>query len=175
MAVQRRPFNRTRSRRMTDWGFGVDFIQVEIDANEKILGTTSLAVDEPVTIIRIRGQLHVLLTSANVASGGFAGAAGIALVNSDAFIAGIASIPGPQSDAHWDSWIWHSYWDVRTATATFADAVNVAGMSQRMVIDSKAMRKWDPAETLVMVVEGTEAGVATAILNADTRILLKAG
>jgi len=172
-AVRRFPSGNRGVQRHTDWGFGVDMLANTLSSSAKLLGTTSLGVAEPVTLIRIRGMIHFILTLGDAAGSGFLGAAGIALVNTDAFSVGITAIPGPQSDAHWDNWIWHSFWDVRTATATIADGVNAAGVSQRIVIDSKAMRKWDPAETLVLMVEGTETTNAAVRINCDTRLLLK--
>ncbi len=124
--------------------------------------------------MRIRGLFHVIQVLGAGNGDGFLGAVGIALVNSDAFAAGVASVPGPQSDANWDAWMWHSYFDTRVITATLADGVNGPAASQRIEIDSKAMRKWDLSETLVMVIEGTEQGTAQIKFNADTRILLKA-
>ena len=162
-----------RSRRNTDWAFGPDLVNQTISSSTKILGTTSLTVSEQQTIIRCRGLFTVSLDSAT-AGGGFLGAAGIALVNSDAFAQGINSIPGPFTDAHWDAWMWHSFFEVHGITATIADGVNAVSAMQRIEIDSKAMRKWDPAETLVFMAEGAEAGTAVARFNMDSRLLLKA-
>ena len=162
-----------RSRRNTDWGFGVDMVNQTITTSTKIIGTTSLTIGEQATIVRIRGHIHLLIAAAGSGEG-YLGACGIALVNSDAFAQGINSIPGPQSDANWDNWMWHSFFDVRAVSATLADGVNAVAVSQRIDIDSRAMRKWDPAETLVLMVEGVENGTATLRINADSRILLKA-
>ncbi len=129
---------------------------------------------EQQTIVRLRGFAHFIVTAATNAGDGYIGAAGIALVNTDAFNAGVASIPGPQSDANWDSWMWHTFFDVRSITATIADGVNAAAVSQRVEVDSKSMRKWDAAETLVLIVEGTENGTAVLQYAIDTRMLLKA-
>ncbi len=175
MALRHRgQFRTAGKKRLTDWAFGVDILNQTIDASEKILGTTSLTTAEQQTIVRVHGVLHVTLITASVAGAGFLGAAGIALVNTDAFGQGINSIPGPLTDAHWDSWLWHSFWDVRALTGTIGDGANSGAAHQRIAIDSKAMRRWDPAETLVIMVEGVEVGAASATLNCDTRILVKA-
>ncbi len=163
-----------RTRRNTDWGFGPDILETQLSATGKALGTTSLVVTEQQTIVRIRGLIHVTLITAAAASDGFVGAAGVALVNSDAFGVGITAIPGPLTDAHWDRWMWHSFWDVRAITATIADGVNAASVSQRITIDSKSMRKWDVAETLVLMVEGIESGTSVVEFNGEMRMLLKA-
>ena len=168
------PVRATGRRRQTDWGFGPDMLDQTVSSSAKLLGTTSLTVSEGQTIVRIRGILSLVLQTAASAGDGFLGAAGIALVNSDAFAAGIGSIPGPQSDANWDNWMWHSFFDVRVNTSTITDGVNAFGAQQRIVIDSKAMRKWDPAETLVLMCEFTESGAASVNVNCDSRLLLKA-
>ena len=165
--------SRSRTRRLTDWGFGVDAGGLGLTATAKTLWTTALAISTPFTIVRLRGYAHISLLTASSAADGFAGAIGIALVNSDAFTAGVASIPGPLTDANWDGWFYHQFFDIRTVTGTIGDGVNAGAASQRIEIDSKAMRKWDPSETMVGVIDVTESGVATGELNANTRLLLK--
>jgi len=168
------PFQRSGSKRNTDWGFGPDILAQSVTTSTKLLGTTSLTIGEQATIVRVHGVLHLVLTTLGGAGEGFLGAAGIALVNSDAFAQGINSIPGPLTDSHWDSWFWHSFFDVRAATGTIANGVNGVCGTQRLTIDSKAMRKWDPAETLVLVAEFVESGTCAVSVNADSRLLLKA-
>ena len=165
---------RSSAKRLTDWGFGVDVLTQSMSTSTKLIGTTSLTVGEQQTIVRIRGHLHLTLLTGAASGDGFIGAAGIALVNSDAFAQGINSIPGPLTDAHWNAWMWHSFWDVRVLTGTFSDGVNAGSVQQRLEIDTKAMRKWDPAETLVLMLEGVESGTAAMEFNGDSRILLKA-
>ena len=161
-------------RRQTDWGFGPDMLQQSLGASAKLLGTTSLTVSEQQTIIRIRGILHISLLTSGTAGDSMLGAAGIALVNSDAFAVGATAIPGPQSDANWDAWMWHSFWNIQSMTATIADGTSAVSGSHRLEIDSRAMRKWDPAETLVFMLEWTRSGAPTARVNMDCRMLLKA-
>jgi len=173
--ARRTPFVRTfRSKRNTDWGFGVDMLAQSLTISGKLLGTTSLSVVEQQTIVRIRGLIHLQLTSVDVVSAGFLGACGIGLVQNDAFSVGITALPGPQTDANWDGWMWHSFFDVRAVTATIADGANAVGVDQRLEIDSKAMRKWTADMTLILMVEVTESGTATLRVNGDSRILLKA-
>ncbi len=159
---------------MTDWGFGPD-LNFSASATGKTIWSTSLTIGEILTIVRIRGFVHVLQTVSSAANSGMFGAMGIALVNSDAFAAGSGSIPGPFTDLNWDNWMWHSFWDVRTATNVLGDGVNATSITQRIEIDSKSMRKWDPAETLVGMFEvGIESGTAVVNVRGDTRLLLKA-
>jgi len=83
------------------------------------------------------------------------GALGIAIVNSDAFAAGAVSIPGPVSDSDWGGWfVWRSF----AGHYEFHDASATLLGSWQIEIDSKAMRKIGPNETLVVMVEAQTAG-----------------
>ena len=171
--VQRRQFTRNVARRTTDWGFGPDLIDQALSASGKILGTTALTIGIQATVVRLRGVFDVFLTSAASIGDGFIGAVGVCLVNSDAFAAGVGSVPGPLTDSNWDAWFYHRFFSLHALTATLADGVNGVAAHERFQIDSKAMRKWDPAETLTMVVDVVERGAAAMRINSDTRLLLK--
>ena len=176
MARQRGFPIRTRSpRRATAWGFGPDAVSVALSASAKTGWTNGivLASEAKATIVRIRGDLLLTLLTADGANGGFAGAVGIGIATSNAFSAGIASLPGPITDADWPGWMWHHFINVRATTATIADGVNAGAATQRIVIDSKAMRKWDFDMTIFGAVEVVESGVSTANLAADSRMLVK--
>ena len=166
---------RTTSKRQTAWGFGPDEVDGSIGASGSQLWTNGiiLVAEINATIVRIRGKMRIQLLTATAAGDGFFGALGLCLVSTDAFVAGVASIPGPLNDLPWGGWIWHSFFDVRTITGTIADGVNAATASTLIDIDSKAMRKWGVNETLVGVIEHVESGTATAELQGDTRVLVK--
>ena len=164
-----------RSKRLVAWGFGPDILNQLVTASTKLLGSTSIVlVSPPATLVRVRGYVHLGLETTSAVSSGFAGAVGLALVNDDAFSQGINSLPGPFSDPNY-SWIWHSFFDVRSLTATHADAVNAPGMDQRLDLDSKAMRKWNGTQTLILMLEASETGASNLRVNADSRILIMDG
>ena len=79
------------------------------------------------------------------------GAIGIAVVNGEAFDAGVASIPTPWSESFDDRWLYHQYFDCMIMVDTVADwgVPNFANIT----IDSKAMRKVDTGDVIVAVVE----------------------
>ena len=168
---------RSGTKRSTSWANGAAAADVAITATGKGLWTTGVVLSAAlkVTIVRTRGLANILLTSATAAGDGFHGALGLALVPTTAFVAGSAAIPGPFTEEDWDGWLWHSYFDVRAITATIADGVNAALVSQRMEIDSKAMRIFDEDMTLVGMFEVVESGTAVAELHASTRLLVKLG
>ena len=175
MALRSVSGHRSRgTRRNTSWGFGPDSTEQTMSSSAKILGSTGITTTVPSTIIRIRGYQSLTVLSTSAGGDGMLGASGIGLVTADAFAIGITAIPGPQTDSQWEGWMWHRFWDVRTNTATLADGVNSVGANKSFEIDSKAMRKWDSAsQVLVMVHEGTESGAMSVEVNADTRILIK--
>ena len=172
MAHRRRGFP-VRSRRATDWGFGPDADSVVVTSSTKTLWTTALTIGAPYTLIRLRGHFELILTVSSAIGAGFAGAIGMTLVSNDAFAAGAGSIPGPVTDSNWDGWFYHQFFNLHATTATVADAVN--NMVVRKEIDSKAMRKWTPDQTLVAMIGATQTGNASMTLHADSRVLVKSG
>ena len=173
--ASRRRFQPQAQRRSSKWAFGPDSLDQSISADGLVVWSNgSSIVNEPqATLVRTRGYVNIVLKTSGGVSNGFAGALGIALFTTEAFAAGAASMFDPQIEADWDGWLWHQFFDVRTATATIADGANANTISQRIEIDSKAMRKQTVDQVLVGLVGVVESGVATMSLNADTRCLYK--
>jgi len=59
------------------------------------------------------------------------------------------SVPGPVSDPDQD-WFW---WGVQTVSSGDEGTINANSLFQQQVIDSRAMRKVKPSETIVFVIE----------------------
>ena len=114
--------------------------------------TATPSIDQA-TIVRTRGQVVIKLGT-YVADLSISGAYGVAIVSSDAFAAGIASIPGPFDDADWDGWyVWRSFgghYEVKGGESSLLG-------SWHYEVDSKAMRRIGPNQTLVMIAE-SQAG-----------------
>ena len=176
MALRRGfPSPRSRSpKRLTAWGLGPKTANNQFSSASSIGWDTGAAItaQSRVTIVRTRGIFKVYLVAASAIVSGFSGAAGIGIVSLDAFAAG--ALPDPVADVGWPGWLWHTFFDVRSITATLADGVNAQVATFETEIDSKAMRKFGQDETLMGVSE-TDAEVATADIRvfADTRILFK--
>ena len=166
---------RTQSRRQTAWGAGPNAESQSLSATQSLIWTNGsvLALEQEVTIVRVRGYCNIILEATAAIGDGFSGAIGIGLVSSAAFAAGVASVPTPITEVDWSGWLYHKFFDLRSITATIADGVNSVACVQQFDIDSKAMRKQGSSMTLMGVVEVSESGTATAELNADTRILDK--
>ena len=122
--------------------------------------------------MRTRGLANVTLQTTAAIGDGFRGAHGIYMMTSSAFAVGVTAAIGPLTEMNSDMWIWHSFFDVRSITATIGDGVNAQSCYSNVIIDSKAMRKsFDPERVMVGVTEVVENGAATAELNADSRQL----
>ena len=161
--------------RKTVWGFGPDAAQIALSATGSTLFTTGIVLNNlaQVTIVRIRGLCAIQLLTVDAVGAGFFGAIGIGIVSTPAFTAGIASVPTPITEANWEGWMFHQFFDVRSLTTTLGDGANAVKAVENMVIDTKAMRKFGQDETLMAVVEVFESTNASMELTSDMRVLVK--
>ena len=124
---------------------------VSVPATSKVLvavGTSPVSID--LTILRTRGIMTAHPSSVT-ADRFISGAFGIMIVTDIAAAAGIASIPGPATDAADDGWLVHEWF---MSKFEFGTAVGVdAAMGQQRLFDSKAKRILEPGHDLVAVVE----------------------
>ena len=174
--AQRRGFHPQRGvRRKTDWGLGPEDVDGNLSASGSSLwsGSVILVDESEVTLVRVRGLMHMLLIATSTVGTGFFGASGLMLVTNEAFAVGITAMPLPLTDEAFDGWLWHHYWDVRAVSATIGDGGHAAAISQRVVIDSKAMRVWDSGHTLVGVHEVVESVAGQVEIQASSRTLVK--
>ena len=165
MTAQRaRSFARKGTRRLIQWIGPADQGFVSVASAGAIL-LFNFAITEPVTVVRVRGQ--VAIEMANAANLNVIGAIGMVIVSAEAFAAGVASVPEPFSNADWGGWfVWRSF-SYRMAVG---DQTGFRVISRDFEIDSKAMRKVSPNEVIVMVVE-FQAGAFS--VSAPLRMLLK--
>jgi len=169
----RRGFTHPSQRRKTSWSIGPEDIDggTAASADELWSGGVTLNVPE-VTIVRIRGLIRVYLNSAAALADGFEFACGIGLVTNEAFAGGATAIPSPLGDEDWDGWMFHSYGDVRSVSATFATGPNAFSAVFQIDIDSKSMRKWNDGMTLFGKTQWVESGTASTTMHAVSRVLL---
>ena len=124
----------------------------------------------PLTIVRIRGELMVMLSSATAIADGYDGAVGIGLATLPAVTAGIASVPTPLTEANSDSWLYHRFISLRAPVANEFQSLAIAA---RIEVDSKAMRKFDTEHAIYFAAEFTEVGIAVLRLHFNSRMLVK--
>jgi len=167
--------NRRPNKRIAKWAFGPDAQEQTIEAATVTAWSTFVTTGEPQeTIVRTRGFIEFILTAVTTPGGGFSGAVGLGKVTIEAANAGVVSIPSPVTDADWDGWFWHSFFQIHSITGTIADGANAAAVSLRIPIDSKAMRKFTDQDAVVGIIETVrEIGVVTMLVSAEVRHLVK--
>ena len=150
--------HQARSKRTFDWIGGLSVVP---GTTSNIAPATSVihsAFDtrivgqspgSPFTIIRVRG-LIVAGSDQDAADELVLGAAGICIVNGEAFDAGVASIITPWSESFDDRWLWHQY---IYAPIKFVSSTGLQQFWFNQVIDSKAMRKVETGDVIVTMIE----------------------
>ena len=148
MARSRRAFPSSRSSRLTQW------IGLAIQGYQNVAGGGAILVasapfSEPATIMRTRGMLSIGPQN-SAADVEVVGAFGVGIVSTEAFNAGVASIPEPFTDADWGGWF---VWQAFSFELLFDDATGVMTPNWNIEINSKAMRKVGPNESVVFICE----------------------
>jgi len=169
-------------RRANSWDFGPGQAgaQSQITGSVTTLASASLSVlVDGLTLARLRGMFHSYLSAAAAPQDGFVGAFGIAVATTAAIAVGATAVPSPITEQDWDGWL---YWTpvflvspgVIDGTVS-DDRSSISGQtgSQIQVVDSKAMRKLNEAESIYGALEVSEVGTATMNWHFDSRILLK--
>ena len=175
--MPRREFSRGRppARRRTGWdlGPGQNAVTEITSTSVTILGSGIILLIDGATLVRTRGSFQAYLTAVAGAGQGFHGAIGIGIVNEDAFAVGVSTIMDPITDADFDGWLYHRFFDIHSVTGTLADGVNSVGVETSFEVDSKAMRKVTDGDVLFAAVEMSEDGTAVADVFFDSRMLFK--
>ena len=112
------------------------------------------------TILRTRG-IFGAFPSAPSADRFLSGAFGIMLVSNQALAAGVASIPGPATNADNDGWLVHEYF---MGWLEFSDATGFLNYDMR-IFDSKVKRIWEEGQSVVAVVENLSSNAMSFAVN----------
>ena len=82
-------------------------------------------------------------------------------------------MPQPVDDQAWDGWFW--YWTGTLSAMSLDDDVSgqAPAGGARVVVDSKAMRKFTETDVIVGVIQVVESGAAVMRATLETRTLLK--
>ena len=128
------------------------------------------AVPNP-TVIRIHGDLFVNVTARTAANDSCVISMGMLPQSAAAIAAGVGSMPLPFTDIN-TSWLWHRQVVLRSNIAP-PNGTDLSG-NVRVVVDNKAMRKFDLNQGLVMIVQNTVlTGTITASIACGCRFLFK--
>ena len=123
------------------------------------------------TLVRTRGELHLILLTASAPQTGFQVAFGMCRVSQKAGDLGATAVPGPLTEIAWEGWFFH--WQGSVKIAVLTDFHVEAGASVRVPIDSKAMRKLSSDEAILGVLETVEVGTSTMHAELRSRLLFK--
>ena len=127
---------------------------IAVAAATKVLLSTFSPTTFSLTVRRTIIQVHVA-TDQLAASEEQVGAIGMLVVTDTAAAAGVASIPGPSTDASDDTWFLHKFF---ANTFRFGSAVgfdSIGGLS--FEVDSRGQRKLPAGKVLALVVENASA------------------
>ena len=128
----------------------------------------SFVAGADVTLLRLRGMLSVL-SDAEVEEE-VQGALGIAVVSDEAFQSGIGAVPTPMTELSSDLWaLWMPFAHARA----LGTATGQSPAQSNFVIDSKAMRKFNADERLVVVLENEGAFGMRFHVNVRALVMLK--
>ena len=125
-------------------------------------GGLSFAV--PATILRVRGYVAAMFDETRQINDQMVVNFALGLVSTDAFVVGATAVPDPVAEPEYP-WLW---W-MEMRLDAFVVAANQASTpwgpaGQRYEVDTKAMRRVKPGETLVMVGSLSNATGAPATL-----------
>jgi len=155
-----RRFTRTRGRlgaqrRESTWLSGAtDLTTLSVASTAILTGTLNAAALalRPFTIVRTRG-IFSIISDQQAANESYSGSYGMAVVSSQATAVGVSAIPTPETDRASDLWFLHESFQQEYS---FLDATGAADHQADVVrFDSKAMRKVDTGEDVVVVVESS--------------------
>ena len=165
--LTRGSFRPARARRLTEWLAFTSNANLAVAATSSALflsfSQVNLAGLVPFTIVRIRGRVF---WSNDQAAGNenSIGAYGIAIVKEPARAIGITAIPTPIDESSDDAWLHHGFMQAQTFASLNAMQV------QNEEFDSKAMRKVEDGDAIVLVVENSST--VGAVFNVQARILV---
>jgi len=131
------------------------------------LSATGLAL-RPFTIVRTRLKYMVVSDQA-AAIETQVGAIGAAVVSTQASAIGVTAVPTPITDMESDLWFVHEIFMAQESNLTDRSKVGISGE-----IDSKAMRKVEDGEDVIIVAEfSAAASTGGLVLTLGGRMLLK--
>ncbi len=167
------------ARRLRVVGKKIDFKQwdtvpsvfQEVTGASAIISGGSLGFLSPATILRCRGYVQSAFDETMQAGDTLKLVFGLGIISTDAFTLGTTAFPDPSGEPEYP-WLW---WGGMHLQAFAAAAVSSWGFSQqRLEVDTKAMRKISPGQSLFWVCEmsGAAGAPVTQLEFGQTRVLI---
>ncbi len=143
-----------------------------VDSQVSTAGTAAggfIDFTSPATILRCRGYVQGYLDPTKQVGDTMALGFAIGIVSTDARGAGV--LPDPFEEPEYP-WLWHGTMFLRAEIAAGAEAWGLS--AQRLEVDTKAMRRIKPGQSLVYAIERASVAGApvTEITTGFTRVLI---
>ncbi len=153
---------------MKQWDFLPSVNQVTAIAT--VISGSGLAFAIPATILRVRGYVTAAFDETKQVGDTMRIIFGLGIVSSDAFTLGATALPNPGGQAEYP-WLWWGGGNLEAFVAAGEEAFGTTAF--RLEVDSKAMRKVKPGQTLAWIVEtaGVAGAPVTSINFGQTRVL----
>ena len=124
-----------------------------LTANATIAGPGFLSFSAPATILRVRGYTQVAFLQAGLTLADEVDVVfGMGVFSTDAVTLGATALPDPSAEPEYP-WMWYGELSMYSPNADFGDPM----IQQRLELDTKAMRKVKPGESLVVVAQYVNA------------------
>ncbi len=164
-ATRRAPVRGSRGRIAPSWTYTQSSAPTTVAAGSiTLLATFTPATEFDVTVLRTRAHIEVFSDqSAGVEFQ--CGAFGMCVVSDRAAAAGVASLPRPSSDGGDDIWFLHQPFMTHGTAA-------ISAFTNWMDLDSKAMRKVENGQVIVVLVENF-SGTTGLLFQDSIRVLAK--
>ena len=156
--------------RLTNWGALTDGADTMASSGTAVLAaalSASFLAMRPFTVIRYHLQL-ALRSDQEAAMENQRVAVGMAVVSDQSVAVGVTAVPTPVTDVSSDLWFLHQW--IMGGESRLVDKVRA---ETYLSVDSKAMRKVNDDQDLIMVVESAANIGSGAILASAGRFLIK--
>jgi len=163
---------RARGGRTIDYKawLAVPALQTDVSGTSTTL-SGALNFAAPATVLRCRGFVQASMDETKQAGDILEIVWALGIISTDAFTAGAGSVPDPGSEPEYP-WLW---WGGMHLEAFVAVGIEQWGStSQRLEVDTKAMRRIKPGTSLVYMAQVTSATGApvTSLEFGPTRVLI---
>jgi len=157
---------RVGPKRKTDWiASAISPGMTALASGAAVIQQSFASGGEPFTVVRTRG-LFVAKSDQVAASEEPNGAFGMEIVSSPALAAGVASVPTPLTEQPSELWfVWEAYQAVVDVAAGAGQVLSVVRF------DSKAQRKVQSGEQIIVVIENSASGFGI-VFSMSFRMLL---
>ena len=114
------------------------------------------------TITRIRGGKMTAIMNGSVSNDQVVLTAAIGIVSADAFAVGSTAVPDPADEPEYP-WLWWYCMTLHDEVASTAEVIQGGLYQESPSVDTKAMRKMKPRESLVWIVQYADVAGAPPV------------